>query len=130
MKQHFNATAPADGNDATPRSTVAERDETVLRRNRKPSLLSMLSCCGRSSISNGIHFHANLVEDSVHVMTRRKRGQPEKAYVPRAPLSERLAGARQMELARKETSHTIEAKEEEGESELDGFLAADCVSSR
>jgi len=104
-------------------------------------LLSMLSCSSRSSISNSIHFHANRVEDSVHVIIKhdkeacKRKGQPEKVYAPRTPLSERLVAARKMEAARKaNSSHaTIEATEDDGESELDGEILAavsmaDCVS--
>jgi len=69
----------------------------------------------------------------------KKRGQPEKAYAPRAPLSERLMAARKMEASHNnETSHshaTIEAREEDGESEseadrdlLAAVAKADCVS--
>lgn len=110
----------------------------VRHRGRLSSWLSMLSCCGKSSMSNSIHFHAQRVEDSVHVMIKhdkeacKKRGQPEKSYSPRAPLSERLAAAGKMEAARREASHaTIEAREEDddgGDDILAAVTRADCVS--
>ena len=62
----------------------------------------------------------------------KRRGQPEKSYTPRAPLSERLAAARKLEAARKEASHvTISAHEDDGENGDDILAAvtkADCVS--
>ena len=62
----------------------------------------------------------------------KQRGQPEKTYSPRAPLSERLAAAAKLEAARREASPvTIEAREEDDEG-ADDILAAvtraDCVS--
>mmetsp|Transcript_7530 Transcript_7530/g.13706 ORF Transcript_7530/g.13706 Transcript_7530/m.13706 type:complete len:154 (+) Transcript_7530:99-560(+) len=137
-----NVAAEPDNNDASPDHgrTAVELVEARQRR-RKPSFLSMFSCRGRSSISNSVHFHAQHVEDSVHVIIKhdkeqcQKKGQPVHNYSPRAPLSERLESARKLEVARKASnSHvTIEAKEEDGESELDDEILAavtmaDCVS--
>mmetsp|Transcript_6773 Transcript_6773/g.11024 ORF Transcript_6773/g.11024 Transcript_6773/m.11024 type:complete len:149 (-) Transcript_6773:1205-1651(-) len=111
--------------------TAVELGEAHQRR-RKPSFLSKFSCCGRSSISNSVHFHAQQVEDSVHVIIKhdkeqcQKKGRPAHHYSPRTPLSERLESARQLEAARKATisQRTIEAKEEDGESELDDEILA------
>mmetsp|Transcript_15499 Transcript_15499/g.28170 ORF Transcript_15499/g.28170 Transcript_15499/m.28170 type:complete len:165 (-) Transcript_15499:364-858(-) len=125
-------------------AAVDEPDHTVevRHRGRLASLLSMMSCRNNSSISNSIHFHAQRIEDSVHVLVKhdreacKRRGQPEKVYTPRAPLSERLIAVHKMEDARHLASHAstpIEAREEDGESEMDrDILAAvsmaDCVS--
>lgn len=131
--------SPVDRRAAEPVNDMVE----VHCRGRLASLLSMMSCRSKSSISNSIHFHAQHVEDSVHVIIKhgkescRRQGQPEKAYTPRAPLSGRLAAAHEVEAVRRQTSAShvkrIEAREEDGESEVDrdilaALSVADCVS--
>lgn len=120
-----------------------QHDVEVRHRGRLSTLMSMFSCCGRSSLQSSIHFHANRVEDSVHVMIKhdkeacKKQGVPTKGYTPRKPLAEIEAAARkkkEAELARQNGNHspqpTIEAREEEdgkGDDILDACLAkADC----
>ena len=99
--------ANAAHNDNHSHSDPPSHDVEVRHRGGRASrLLSMFSCCSRSSIEKSVHFHANNVEDSVHVMIKhdkeacKRRGAPESHYTPRAPLSERLAAARKAEEAR------------------------------
>mmetsp|Transcript_7470 Transcript_7470/g.16948 ORF Transcript_7470/g.16948 Transcript_7470/m.16948 type:complete len:152 (-) Transcript_7470:307-762(-) len=130
----------ADVNNDLPKRRSAATEVEVRHRGRLASLLSMLSCRSNSSISKSAHFHAQRVEDSVHVMIKhdkevhKRQGQPEKAYAPRAPLSERLTAVHEMEAARQAALHiTIEAREDDGETDMDrdilaAVAKADCVS--
>lgn len=55
----------------------------------------------------------------------KKRGQPEHGYKPRAPLSEQLAACHKLEVARQAKSRaTIEAREDDGESDMDRDILA------
>ena len=139
MTQHTNADEGL-ANEFPPRP---QHDVEVRhRRGRLSTLMSMFSCCGRSSLQSSIHLHANRVEDSVHVMIKhdkeacKKRGVPTKGYTPRKPLSDIEAAARkkEAELALQNGNHspqpTIEAREEDDGKDddiLDACLAkADC----
>lgn len=132
----------SDGSPVDRRAAEPVNDMVKVHcRGRLASLLSMMSCRSNSSISSSIHFHAQKVEDSVHVIIKhdrescKRQGQPEKAYTPRAPLSEILVAAHKEEALRRQTSASpkrIEAREEDGESEVDrdilaALSTADCV---
>lgn len=126
-------------NDTAPERKDADVSDTVevRHRGRLASLLSMLSCCSKSSMSKSIHFHANRIEDSVHVMLKhdkvghQRRGEPQKGYTPRESLSDRIAACRKMETERKEASRpsAIEAEEDDGDNDILAAVSkADCVS--
>jgi hypothetical protein len=63
-----------------------------------------------------------------------RHGKPVKAYSPRAPLSVRLLEARKMEAPQQTAIHsTIEAREEDGQSDVEkkllaAIVQADCVT--
>jgi hypothetical protein len=92
------------------------------RRDRKgiSTILSIFTCCcSRANTSRSQHFHANRVEDSVHVMIKhdikaaKKKGSKSGiGYVPRIPLSDRLAAAR---VAIQATEDTVDSNKADKE---------------
>jgi len=92
------------------------------RRDRKgiSTILSIFTCCcSRANTSRSQHFHANRVEDSVHVMIKhdikaaKKKGSKSGiGYVPRVPLSDRLAAARVAIQATEDTFESNKADKE------------------
>ncbi|KAL3817096.1 hypothetical protein ACHAXA_009927 [Cyclostephanos tholiformis] len=85
----------------TAQPTVVEfRNSGGHRRGWLSSLLVKLSCPWRNTTSASVHFHAQQVQDSIHVMlkhdrdARKRNGQPVNGYKPREPLPVRLTVAR------------------------------------
>jgi len=126
-----------NGNADLRAQQLADSGIVEVRRSRFVSLVSRLARKRRPEADGdeSEHFHADRVEDSVHVMIKheQRHGKPVKGYSPRAPLSVRLLEARKMEAPRQTAVHsTIEAQEDDGQSDVEqkllaAIVRADCV---